>query len=111
MSHGSAGFGSVSCSPGHFTESQLGLQVITKRLRLSGSVDFQAVAARTPGFAGADLQALTKEAAAIAVSRIFEATQGSSDAPQASESTSQVCSGALLAHNQHPEYANSRCDP
>lgn len=38
---------------------------------LSGGFDFGLIAARTPGFAGADLQALTKEAAAAAISRIF----------------------------------------
>jgi ribosome biogenesis ATPase len=45
------------------------------KLRLSGDFDFAAVAARTPGFVGADLQALTKEAAAVAVSRIFSSLQ------------------------------------
>jgi ribosome biogenesis ATPase len=40
-------------------------------LRLQGGFDFHAIARRTPGFVGADLAALTKEAAAVAVSRIF----------------------------------------
>lgn len=48
------------------------MQVIVQKLRLSGDFDFQAVASRTPGFVGADLQALTKEAAAIAIARIFQ---------------------------------------
>lgn len=48
-----------------------GWQVLTKRLRLEGQFDFDAVAAKTPGFVGADLAALTKEAAAAAISRIF----------------------------------------
>lgn len=48
-----------------------GRQVLTRRLRLAGEVDFAAVAARTPGFVGADLAALSKEAAALAVRRIF----------------------------------------
>eukprot|EP00887_Chlorella_sp_A99_P002097 scaffold21.g2097.t1 len=47
------------------------LQVLSRRLRLAGDFDFQAVAKRTPGFVGADLQALMKEAAALAVKRIF----------------------------------------
>jgi ribosome biogenesis ATPase len=46
--------------------------VLTRPLRLAGEVDFAAVAARTPGFVGADLAALAKEAAALAVRRIFE---------------------------------------
>lgn len=48
------------------------LHVLSRRLRLSGDFDLTAVAKRTPGFVGADLQALTKEAAALAVKRIFK---------------------------------------
>jgi SpoVK/Ycf46/Vps4 family AAA+-type ATPase len=40
-------------------------------LRLTGDFDFASVARSTPGFVGADLMALTKEAAAVAVQRIF----------------------------------------
>ena len=47
------------------------LQVLARPLRLSGDFDFGAVAKRTPGFVGADLAALVKEAAALAVKRIF----------------------------------------
>ena len=46
-------------------------QVLARRLRLAGDFDFQLIAQRTPGFVGADLQALTKEAAAVAIKRIF----------------------------------------
>ncbi|GAB4818827.1 hypothetical protein N2152v2_005873 [Parachlorella kessleri] len=47
------------------------LQVLAQRLRLAGDFDFRTVAKRTPGYVGADLQALCKEAAALAVKRIF----------------------------------------
>jgi hypothetical protein len=47
-------------------------QVLTRRLRLAGDFDFKAVAKRTPGFVGADLRALTTEAAALAVTRAFK---------------------------------------
>ena len=47
------------------------LEVLARPLRLSGEVDYRAVARRTPGFVGADLSALMKEAAALAVRRIF----------------------------------------
>ena len=46
-------------------------QVLVRLLRVEGGVDWEAVAARTPGFVGADLAALVKEAAASAVTRIF----------------------------------------
>ena len=45
--------------------------MLARRLRLAGDFDFKLIAQRTPGFVGADLQALTKEAAAIAIKRIF----------------------------------------
>ena len=48
------------------------VRVLSRRLRLSGDFDFKAVARQTPGFVGADLAALMKEAAALAVKRIFE---------------------------------------
>ena len=59
------------------------LKVMAKKLRLNGDFDFAEVARRTPGFVGADLAALIKEAAALAVQRIFnelEKKHGSVDA-------------------------------
>jgi ribosome biogenesis ATPase len=47
------------------------MHVLLLLLLLQGDFDFAAIARRTPGFVGADLAALTKEAAAVAVSRIF----------------------------------------
>eukprot|EP00210_Caulerpa_lentillifera_P008248 g7873.t1 len=48
------------------------LQVMCSKLRLEGEFDFTCIARKTPGFVGADLEALTKEAAANAVTRIFK---------------------------------------
>ncbi|KAK8850565.1 hypothetical protein IAR55_004483 [Kwoniella newhampshirensis] len=48
------------------------LRVLCSNLRLSGNVDFRALAKSTPGYIGADLTALTTEAGVIAVKRIFE---------------------------------------
>ena len=47
------------------------LQVLARRMRLEGTFDFAAVAAKTPGYVGADLAALTKEAGAHAITRVF----------------------------------------
>lgn len=47
------------------------LQVLSQKMRLDGSFDFRSIAKKTPGFVGADLVSLTKEAAVIAVNRIF----------------------------------------
>ena len=47
------------------------LKKMSEKLRLSGDFSFADVAKKTPGFVGADLAALIKEAAALAVKRIF----------------------------------------
>lgn len=47
------------------------LQVLSQKMKLDGAFDFGSIARRTPGFVGADLVSLTKEAAVIAVNRIF----------------------------------------
>lgn len=48
------------------------LRVLAEKLRLSGDFDFTELAARTPGYVGADLSALTGVAGIIAVKRIFD---------------------------------------
>jgi ribosome biogenesis ATPase len=47
------------------------LAAISNNLRLEGNFDFLAIAQKTPGFVGADLQAVAKEAASHAINRIF----------------------------------------
>ncbi|KAH9096834.1 hypothetical protein LEN26_017296 [Aphanomyces euteiches] len=47
------------------------LRVLASKMRLAGDMDFQELARRTPGFVGADLVSLTKEAAVLAVNRVF----------------------------------------
>lgn len=47
------------------------LRVLAKKLRLSGNFDFKALAKATPGYVGADLNALTGAAGILAVKRIF----------------------------------------
>jgi len=48
------------------------LKVMTSRMRLDGNFDFKVIAKRTPGYVGADIRSLTKEAAVIAINRIFK---------------------------------------
>ena len=45
------------------------LQVVCNDLRLSSNFDYKNIAALTPGFVGADLVSLTREAAMFAVKR------------------------------------------
>ncbi len=48
------------------------LKVMTSGMRLSGDIDFRLLAKKTPGFVGADIRSLTKEAGVIAINRIFK---------------------------------------
>ena len=48
------------------------LKVMTNGMRLSGDIDFKLLAKKTPGFVGADVRSLTKEAGVIAINRIFK---------------------------------------
>lgn len=45
------------------------LKILTKNLKLSDAFDFKELADYTPGYVGADLLALAREAAMVAVSR------------------------------------------
>lgn len=47
------------------------LKILTKKLKLSEHFDFDELAGYTPGYVGADLLALAREAAMVAVSRSF----------------------------------------
>ena len=44
-------------------------------MRLSGDFDFPLIAKKTPGFVGADLRSLLKEAAVLAINRIYQNIQ------------------------------------
>eukprot|EP00002_Diphylleia_rotans_P032027 TRINITY_DN6690_c0_g1_i4.p1 TRINITY_DN6690_c0_g1~~TRINITY_DN6690_c0_g1_i4.p1 ORF type:complete len:565 (-),score=127.10 TRINITY_DN6690_c0_g1_i4:1627-3321(-) len=48
------------------------LQVLSSRMKLEGEFDFKMIARATPGYVGADLASLTKEASVIAVTRTFQ---------------------------------------
>lgn len=49
------------------------LEVMCGKMRLSGELDLGLIAYKTPGYVGADLRSLTKEAAVVAINRIFRA--------------------------------------
>eukprot|EP00535_Pseudo-nitzschia_heimii_P002194 CAMPEP_0197185230 /NCGR_PEP_ID=MMETSP1423-20130617/11481_1 /TAXON_ID=476441 /ORGANISM="Pseudo-nitzschia heimii, Strain UNC1101" /LENGTH=836 /DNA_ID=CAMNT_0042636239 /DNA_START=193 /DNA_END=2703 /DNA_ORIENTATION=- len=54
-------------------EARIGiLRTMTKKMKLSGDFDLKVLARRTPGYVGADVRSLTKEAAVIAINRIFK---------------------------------------
>lgn len=47
------------------------IMTMTKDMRLAGDFNYKILARKTPGFVGADIRSLTKEAAVIAINRIF----------------------------------------
>lgn len=54
-------------------EGRIGiLKTMTKNMKLSGDFNFKELARITPGYVGADVRSLTKEAAVIAINRIFK---------------------------------------
>lgn len=72
------------------------MQVLSRRLRLAGDFDFRVVAKRTPGFVGADLQALMKESAALAVKRIFRELEAAAAAAEAEGGVGGAATGEHL---------------
>jgi len=54
------------------------LQVLCKKLKLAPDMDFKTIARNTPGYVGADLMALTREAAMSAVNRVFDSLKTAS---------------------------------
>jgi ribosome biogenesis ATPase len=61
------------------------LQVLAKKLKLEGNFDFVHIAKKTPGFVGADLTALTKEAASICINRVFSQLEATEVNPNSME--------------------------
>jgi len=49
------------------------LKCMTGAMRLEGNFDYKQLARKTPGYVGADIRSLCKEAAVVAVNRIFRA--------------------------------------
>ncbi|CAM9904646.1 unnamed protein product [Ectocarpus fasciculatus] len=70
------------------------LEVMASKMTLAGDVDFQQIAKKTPGFVGADLSSLTKEAAVVAINRIFTRLRATSPPP----TTGDPCSNDNGSH-------------
>lgn len=48
------------------------LRTMTQGMRLSGDMDYKILARKTPGYVGADVRSLAKEAAVLAINRIYQ---------------------------------------
>ena len=64
-------------------------------MRLEGIFDFAAVAAKTPGYVGADLAALTKEAGAHAITRVFSSMKADVKVSRLSDLFTETVTAAL----------------
>lgn len=80
------------------------LKLMTSHMALSSNVDFTALGKATPGFVGADLQALAREAGMVAVSRIVSAgSSSSSSSNAAAEGAAAVDTAAVVKeHEESP---------
>lgn len=82
------------------------LRVISLKLRLSGDFDYKALAKLTPGYVGADLNALTTAAGVIAVKRIFtnlgENHKFNTDNDESIEMQIDNISSSISFENQSP---------
>ena len=78
----------MTCPNCHMTHTHMGisiLQVLTRGLSLEPEFPFQNLAHQTPGYVGADLQALIREASLCAVNRlvsIYVHTSSYQDTPE-----------------------------
>lgn len=75
------------------------LKVLCKKLRLSGDFDFKKLAKMTPGYVGADLQALTAAAGVIAMKRMINKLQSALTIPDQMD----VDEEALPPHEERPK--------
>lgn len=79
------------------------LRAMTAPMRLAGDFDFKILARRTPGFVGADVRSLTKEAAVLAINRIFQDAFGDQVQAENTGECSQTVSGVRTLAPLTPE--------
>ena len=78
-------------------------------MTLSGNVDFHLISKKTPGFVGADLSSLTKEAAIVAINRIFARLSPSPLSPPISLSDNAFASALTVDHDDGGGRSATRC--
>ena len=79
------------------------------KMTLSGNVDFHLISKKTPGFVGADLSSLTKEAAVVAINRIFARLSPSPLSPPISLSDNAFTSALMVDHGDGGGRSVTRC--
>lgn len=82
------------------------LEVLTAGMKLDGVFDLAALARLTPGYVGADLAALTKEAAIISVNRVFNELIANSG--QTEEQTEKTPNDRIAAFQSVSKFLKER---
>ena len=88
------------------------IRVMTKEMRVdeNNDLDYKLLAKKTPGFVGADVRSLTKEAAVIAINRIFQTellSGGNGEETTEKEKASSADNdGALTENVDNPTASN-----
>ncbi|KAJ1674842.1 Ribosome biogenesis ATPase rix7, partial [Spiromyces aspiralis] len=85
------------------------LRVLCRKLRLAGDFDYAELAKRTPGYVGADLNALTTAAGMIAVKRIFHEMRKRLPQSQIVASLG-ISDGGSGDHDDHEEEEEERME-
>lgn len=81
------------------------LRAMASGMRLSGDFDYKLIAKKTPGFVGADVRSLTKEAAVLAINRIYrDVLQISANYQTSEENDSINKPKALTSEELEPLY-------
>jgi ribosome biogenesis ATPase len=83
------------CIPSEGGREQI-LRSLASKLRICEDVDWRMLARKTPGYVGADLKALTREAAALAINRIFSQRMDLEDSSAASCFNSEELGGLAI---------------
>lgn len=77
------------------------LEVLSRKMKLAGDFNFAEIAQKTPGFVGADLSALTKEAAVLTINRIFHTLEEEKTEEVAAPTESMnIDAGAPVQHDE-----------
>ncbi|XP_068573592.1 nuclear valosin-containing protein-like isoform X2 [Cebidichthys violaceus] len=89
------------------------LKTLCRKLKLLEDFDYQQLARLTPGYVGADLMALCREAAMSAVSRVLLEIRGQSQSPSAAEEllTSGVQTEAAVTDGEVREQQTTDINP
>jgi ribosome biogenesis ATPase len=87
------------------------MRTMTKGMRLSGDMDYKVLARKTPGFVGADVRSLAKEAAVLAINRIYKDVLEQQDVQAGDETETGAEMDASPEHAAVTPLTSEQMDP